>query len=66
MPLWIKPMLIRCQIKLYSNTGGTKTMEVSAFISVRYTQHIEGLVQDCSNSIANALEVLQSCTEPLS
>ena len=24
--------------------------------------HIHGLVQDCSNSIANALEVLQSCT----
>ena len=25
---------------------------------------IEGLVQDCSNSIANALELLQSCTKP--
>ena len=24
--------------------------------------HIDGLVQDCSNSIANALELLQSCT----
>ena len=23
--------------------------------------HIDGLVQDCSNSIANALELLQSC-----
>ena len=27
--------------------------------------YIDGLVQDCSNSIANALELLQSCTEPL-
>ena len=27
--------------------------------------HINGLVQDCSNSIANALELLQSCTKPL-
>ena len=27
--------------------------------------HFEGLVQDCSNSIANALELLQSCTKPL-
>ena len=27
--------------------------------------HIDGLVQDCSNSIANALELLQSCTKPL-
>ena len=26
--------------------------------------HIDGLVQDCSNSIANALELLQFCTEP--
>ena len=26
--------------------------------------HIDGLVQDCSISIANALEILQSCTEP--
>ena len=26
--------------------------------------HIDGLVQDCSNSIANALELLQSCTKP--
>ena len=25
--------------------------------------HIDGLVQDCSNSIANALELLQSCTK---
>ena len=24
--------------------------------------HIDGLVQDCSISIANALEILQSCT----
>ena len=27
-------------------------------------QYGDGLVQDCSNSIANALELLQSCTEP--
>ena len=26
--------------------------------------NIGGLVQDCSNSIANALELLQSCTKP--
>ena len=28
------------------------------------TLHIDGLVQDCSNSIANVLELLQSCTKP--
>ena len=27
-------------------------------------QYIDGLLQDCSNSIANALELLQSCTKP--
>ena len=27
--------------------------------------NIGGLVQDCSNSIADALELLQSCTNPL-
>ena len=26
--------------------------------------HIDGLTQDCSNSIANAMELLQSCTKP--
>ena len=26
--------------------------------------YIDGLVQDCSNSIANTLELLQTCTEP--
>ena len=26
--------------------------------------YIAGLVQDCSNSIANALELLQPCTRP--
>ena len=26
--------------------------------------HVDGLVQDCSNSIANALELLQSCAKP--
>ena len=26
--------------------------------------YVDGLVQACSNSIANALELLQSCTKP--
>ena len=30
-----------------------------------YTEnYIDGLMQDCSNSIANAMELLQSCTRP--
>ena len=30
----------------------------------RFTSYFNGLVQDCSNSTANALELLQSCTKP--
>ena len=29
-----------------------------------YVDVIEGLTQDCSNSTANALELLQSCAKP--
>ena len=29
-----------------------------------WTAYIDGLAQDCSNSIVNALELLQCCTEP--
>ena len=38
---------------------------VSCWLHYHYLQHwINGLVQDCSNSIANAMELLQSCTKP--
>ena len=30
----------------------------------KFCHHISGLVQDCSNAIPNALELLQSCTKP--
>ena len=33
--------------------------------STTTTVQINGLVQDCSISIANALEIMQSCTKPL-
>ena len=33
-------------------------------VSIISRYNIDGLVQDCSNSIANALELLQSCTKP--
>ena len=33
----------------------------SWYIMIEY--NIDGLVQDCSNSTANALELLQSCTK---
>ena len=34
---------------------------VSCFLELEY---INGFLQDCSNSIANALELLQYCTKP--
>ena len=30
---------------------------------IKRMQSFDGLVQDCNNSIANALELLQSCTK---
>ena len=30
----------------------------------KYPHHIDGFVQDCGNSIANALELLQSHAKP--
>ena len=32
--------------------------------SLTLKHHIDGLAQDCSNSIANAPELLQSCIKP--
>ena len=32
--------------------------------TARYTEYFDGLVQDCSNSSAVAMELLQSCTKP--
>ena len=37
----------------------------SRFFVYLLWNHFDGLVQDCSNSIANAVELLQSCTKPL-
>ena len=39
-------------------------MPFSLFISLRRAHNIEGLVQDCSNSSALAMELLQFCTKP--
>ena len=38
---------------------------VTDFLSVKqFWAHIGGLVQDCGNSSALAMELLQSCTKP--
>ena len=39
-------------------------IKVSGMLYITVQSYIDGLVQDRSNSIANALELLQSCTKP--
>ena len=46
------------------NSNQVPTSVIYVIVFVCYWYHIDGLVQDCSNSIANALELLQSCTKP--
>ena len=36
---------------------------INPLLSIWY-EHIDGLVQNCSNPMANALELLQSCIKP--
>ena len=38
--------------------------DMDSSTELAFMLYIDGLVQDCSNSIANALELLQSCTKP--
>ena len=45
-----------------SNVENTIWLYVTTSI---YELHIDGLEQDCSNSIANVLELLQSSTKPV-
>ena len=41
------------------------TCWVNSWAVSAHSDWTDGLVQDCSNSIANALELLQSYTKPL-
>ena len=52
--------------QLSSHPTGAYCGEKNActFIRAHIYTHIDGLVQNCSNSIANALELLQYCTKP--
>ena len=43
---------------------GSHLFSYNTSVVMTGTYHVDGLVQDCSNSIANALELLQSCTKP--
>ena len=52
-----RPQWVKDQWKITPVCNFTST-------SFRMSWYIDGLVRDCSNSIANALELLQSCTKP--
>ena len=49
--------IIHTTIKFY-------TTKLNSLHTEFYREHTDHLVQDCSNSIANALELLQFCTKP--
>ena len=52
---------IECCISRFFNSGESFAQ---AWSVPSCTESIDGLVQDCSIPIANALEILQSCTKP--
>ena len=52
-------MVTRIWVNIASGKGNKLPTE-----QMLTNHHIDGLVQHCSNSIANALELLQSCTKP--
>ena len=51
-----------CQMRRTPSYIGDNVQNTMAFTDIWVLSYIDGLVQDCSNSIANALELLQSCT----
>ena len=50
-----------------SNTGKTASLHQNGPLSPLrfYLNMITSLIQDCTNPIANAVELLQSCAKPL-
>ena len=58
-----KEPLIRKMCKNHYNQGQDHRA-TNIYIYTYNSLHIKGLAQDCSNSIANALELLRSCTKP--
>ena len=64
MCVWkdVPPQIVLCSLKLPFRRCIRSTLQIVGCTVV--VSYIDGLVQDCSNSIANALELLQSCTKP--
>ena len=59
--LGIKPMSAQFCVAIWRDEARICTWHPAGHFEL---YHLDGLVQNCSNSIANALELLQSCTKP--
>ena len=57
-PCWLAGLRDNIYIYIYMQTKPSNSGS-----DTNYQQYIDGLAQDCSNSIANALELLQTCTK---
>ena len=63
--LWNENVQISIKISLFLSLIGKKSWWLSPPPKKKKNhRNIDVLVQDCSNSIANVLELLQSCTKP--
>ena len=61
--LWIQSCTVEHPCKIWSHSSVSNTLSVKV-CAISMVMKIDGSAQDCSNSIANALEWLQSCARP--
>ena len=48
----------------FDDITAVREMADKAHSHILQLLHIDGLVQDCRKSVGNAVQLLQSCTEP--
>ena len=63
IPKWLPSSFVGRMVLLRSTMKVAPEKHHLTYL-IEMLNHIDGLVQDCSNSIANALELLQPCTKP--
>ena len=60
----LRMVLQMCNHYDYANFTCTFSCSINSRVCLQMQYDIDGLVQECSNSIANALELLRSCAMP--
>ena len=55
---------VASSVSMMSWSAGFFRKRGFSFLTATRSEHIDGLVQDCSNSSTSAMESLQSCTKP--